>query len=168
VNDQETSKPAVIRFLHRLEDALLVIIVMAMIVLAFGQIIMRNLFEAGFIWVDPMLRVMVLWVGLLGALVATRMDKHITVDVLTRLLTPGWQTISKIFTRLFAAVISGIIAWHAARFVIGEREMGSIAFSGIPSWILELIIPIGFGLISLRYFAEVICWIRDALGRKAG
>ncbi len=128
---------------------------------------MRNLFDVGFIWIDPMLRVMVLWVGMLGALVATRLDKHITIDVLTRLLSPGWQLISRIFTRLFTALVAGIIAWHAARFVIDEREMGSIAFSGIPAWILELIIPLGFGLIAIRYVFEVICWTLEALRKRA-
>jgi TRAP-type C4-dicarboxylate transport system permease small subunit len=166
VNEQTANSSGPVRYLHLLEDALLVFIVLAMILLSFGQIIMRNLFDVGFVWVDPMLRVMVLWIGMLGALIATRLDKHITIDVLTRLLSPGWQLISRIVTRLFTALVASIIAWHSARFVIDEREMGSIAFSGIPAWILELIIPLGFGLITIRYVFEVICWIRDALREK--
>lgn len=163
MNEPTPNTPKAIRLLHLIEDALLVGIVIAMILLAFGQIIMRNLLDIGIIWVDPMLRVMVLWVGLLGALVATRLDKHITIDVLTRLLPPFWKLVSRIFTRLFTALVSGIIAWNAARFVLDEYEVGSIAFYGFPSWPLEIIIPIGFGLISLRYVIEALCWTRDAI-----
>ena len=70
--------------LHRFEDALLVILLSAMIALAGTQILLRNLLDTGFVWIDPMLRVLVLWLGLIGATVATRNDKHIQIDVLTR------------------------------------------------------------------------------------
>ena len=61
-----------VKSLHRAEDALLVILLTAMIVLACTQILLRNFFDSGIVWIDPLLRVMVLWLGLVGATVATR------------------------------------------------------------------------------------------------
>jgi TRAP-type C4-dicarboxylate transport system permease small subunit len=130
-----------------------------MIFLAFGQIVLRNIFDTGFIWIDPLLRVMVLWIGLLGALVATRENKQISIDVLTRLLTPRQKAISQIITRLFAASVSGLIAWHALWFVIDEWSVGDTAFANIPAWLLEAVIPLGFGVIALRYLCEVVSGI---------
>lgn len=148
-----------IRLLHRIEDGLLVLILLSMIFLAFGQIVLRNVFDTGFIWIDPLLRVMVLWIGLVGALVATRENKQISVDVLTRLLSPRQKAISQIITRLFAAGVSGLIAWHSFWFVIDEWGMGDKAFANIPAWLLEAVIPLGFGVIALRYLCEVVSGI---------
>ena len=46
--------------LHRAEDALRAFLLTAMILLAGTQILMRNLFDSGFVWIDPLLRVLVL------------------------------------------------------------------------------------------------------------
>ncbi|TNF86538.1 MAG: TRAP transporter small permease subunit, partial [Gammaproteobacteria bacterium] len=73
-----------VKSLHRAEDALLVILLTAMIVLACTQILLRNFFDSGIVWIDPLLRVMVLWIGLVGATVATRHNKHIRIDLLSR------------------------------------------------------------------------------------
>ncbi len=51
------------------EDALLVLILTAMIFLATIQIFLRNFLDMGFIWGDEMLRMLVLWLAVAGALV---------------------------------------------------------------------------------------------------
>ena len=145
-----------VRILHNIEDSLLVIILLTMVALAFSQIVMRNFFGTGVIWLDPLLRVLVLWTGLMGALVATRQNKQISVDVLTRILPGNLKVISDIITRSFAAIVSGIIAWHSILFLIDEWHSGVTAFSSVPAWLPESIIPFGFAVISLRYSFQVI------------
>ena len=68
------------------EDALLVLILSTMVLLAAGQIILRNFLDVGFIWGDELLRMLVLWLAVAGALAASRSDKHISIDVLNRFL----------------------------------------------------------------------------------
>lgn len=148
-----------VRVLHRIEDTLLVMILLAMVSLAFSQIVMRNFLGTGSIWLDPLLRVLVLWVGLLGALVATRQNKQISVDVLTRFLSPRLKAISDIITRTFAAIVSAIIAWHSFLFLIDEWNSGVMAFASVPAWLPESIIPFGFSVIALRYAIQVIALI---------
>ncbi len=137
--------------LHAVEDGALVVVLLSMVFLAFGQIVMRNLFDIGYVWIDPLLRTMVLWVGMLGALVATRQCKQISVDVLTRILTPRLKLISNVITLTFATGVCAIIAWHSTLFVIDERTYESIAFANVPAWITESIIPIAFTLMAVRY-----------------
>ncbi len=155
-----------VRLLHNVEDSLLVFILFAMITLAFSQIVMRNFFGTGTIWLDPLLRVLVLWTGLLGALVATRQDKQISVDVLTRILPENLKTISNIITRSFAAIVSGIIAWHSFKFLIDEWHSGVMAFASVPAWLTESIIPFGFTVIALRYSMQVITLTLQAAGKE--
>ena len=37
-------------------------------------------------------------------------------------------------------------------FVLMERADGMTAFAQVPAWVCESIIPIAFGIISIRYF----------------
>lgn len=55
----------VLYVVHRLEDSILVALLLAMIVLAVTQIALRNGFDTGITWADALLRVMVLWIALL-------------------------------------------------------------------------------------------------------
>lgn len=139
------------RWIAKLEDYLLALLLLTMIGVAGSQILLRNLFDSGIVWGDPLLRVMVLWLGLLGAMAATRDDNHIRIDILSRYLPPRSKSIAQLITSLFTSVVSGIIAYHAVRFVHMEWQDGSVLFSSIPAWACEIIIPIGFGMIALRY-----------------
>ena len=45
-----------------------------------------KLFDGGVYWGDSAVRVMVLWVTMLGAMVASRDDSHIRIDLVGRFL----------------------------------------------------------------------------------
>ena len=90
--------------LYRVEDALLVVLLSAMILLASTQILLRNFFDSGFVWIDPILRVMVLWLGLIGATVATRYNKHIRIDLLSRYFERNTH-------RLIQSIVGQVSAW---------------------------------------------------------
>ncbi len=141
----------IIRFINSLEDSLLVIILSSMIVLAVYQIVSRNLFSEGVVWIDPLLRTLVLWVGLTGAIVATRTDKHIKIDIFAKYLPEQLRPFIQRGVYFITMLICLLISWHAARFVISEYEYGTIAFSGVPAWSTAIIIPISFFLIAARY-----------------
>jgi C4-dicarboxylate transporter, DctQ subunit len=137
--------------LHRLEDLFLALMLCVMIITAAAQILLRNLFEWNFSWGDPLTRLLVLWVGLMGALVATRQNRHIAIDLVTHLMPARWQAGVQAVTSLFAAVVCGVVAWHATLFILDERGYGSAGLLGLPDWMLHSVIPLGFGLIALRY-----------------
>lgn len=152
-----------LRKLHKVEDSILAILLFGMIFLAASQIFLRNLFDSGIIWADPLLRVMVLWIGLLGALAATRENKHITIDLLPRFLSETMRGVAKAFTNLFSSIIAAILAYHSARFVAIDYELQAKVFSDIPAWIMELILPIAFTLIALRFLIHTVINIRSLM-----
>jgi TRAP-type C4-dicarboxylate transport system permease small subunit len=133
------------------EDAVLVIILTAMILLAASQIVMRNFFNFGFIWTDEMLRMLVLWIAVAGAVAASRNDKHINIAILDRFLPDRIKQAVKIAVHLFTAAVCGVVAWHSVQFVLTSREFGDVLMGSIPAWLPQLILPIGFGLICYRY-----------------
>lgn len=132
------------------ENSLLALSLLVMIALASTQIIMRNVWNSGLAWGDISLSILVLWVGMLGAMVATREQNHISIDVLSRFLPQHFKRVNQIILDLFTATVCGLLSYHSLRFVMMEYEEGTIAFESIPAWVCEAIIPFGFGLIALR------------------
>lgn len=141
-----------VKILHHLEDGLLLILLLAMIGLGAWQMLLRNLFDSSYTWIDPLLRMLVLWVGLVGAMVATRQKRHISVDALTRWIPKSVQPALKALSTSIAFVVTAVLAYTSARFVEMDFEVGSIAFAGVPNWICELILPFSFFCIMGRFF----------------
>jgi TRAP-type C4-dicarboxylate transport system permease small subunit len=161
-----TESSLVSRFLRMtalIEDALLVLILAAMVGLAATQIILRNLFDGAILWADPMLRVGVLWVGMIGAMVATRSDKQISVDAVSRFLPTHWRARVRVITDTFTAVISALVAWSAFRLVLDDRAAGATAIAFVPVWACEAILPVAFGVIALRYALFAIKHLRKSV-----
>ena len=133
------------------ENTVLVFILFGMILLAGVQIFLRNFLDTSLFWGDEMLRLMVLWLTLAGGLAASRMDKHISIEVLDRFLPGKVQLPIRIFIDLFTASICALFAWHGARFVMASYEFGDTLMKNTPAWMLQIVLPIGFGLMAYRH-----------------
>jgi TRAP-type C4-dicarboxylate transport system permease small subunit len=66
------------------------------------------------------------------------------------------RQISKMVTDLFAVVVTFFLAQAAWKFVAEERSFNSIVFASIPAWYFEIIIPIGFALMAMRFFFSAL------------
>jgi len=156
-----------LRALHLAEDALLALLLGGTLLLASLQIALRHAFDSGISWGDPLLRVLVLWLGLLGALAATRERRHITIDVIARLLPARAKAVADAATNLFAGGVSATVAVQGGRFVASEIEFGSVAFAAVPAWALEAVIPFAFGMIALRCLLHFGTDLAAALRRES-
>lgn len=136
--------------LHRVEDMVLAAAVFALVLLASASILLRTAFDTGVPWLDPMLRLLVLWLAMLGAMAAAREGRHIGLDIAARWLPAGAARVVRLATYGFAASVSAILAWQALRMVRDEYEMGGIAFAMVPTWVAQLILPVGLAVIALR------------------
>jgi len=134
-----------------LEDALLVVILGGMILLAGLQIVFRNLFGIGFIWSDELLRLLVLWIALAGAVAASRSDKQINIAVLDRFLPAMPAAFINIIVHLFTMGICGLVSFVSGQFVYSSWEYGDTLLGNVPAWILQAILPLGFALMTWRY-----------------
>ncbi len=142
--------------ISRLEQFLIAALLTVMILLAFWQIVLRNFFATGIDWGDSLVRYLVVWVGFIGAAIATKEGKHISIDVLTRWITGRGSSAIQVISYLSSAVICGLLAWAGIKFIWYEAQMGGTAFFNLPGWVPELIIPISFGLMTLRYTLRLI------------
>lgn len=142
-------------WLKAVESGLLVALLALMIGLAAWQVIARNFFDSGLLWGDALVRVLVLWLTFIGAMVASRRDEHIRMDLLGRFLPLGWRRLSRRLASLFTCVVLGVFAWYSGQFVWLDYQDGITAFARVPAWASEVIMPVGAGVMSLRYLLHV-------------
>jgi len=152
------------RFGRLLENVALVAMLGGMIVLAVGQIVLREVFDTGVIWADESLKLMVLWLAMIGSVAASRDNRHIRIDVLSHVLPDSMMKVSRAIVDLFAAVVCGVIAWHAWRYLQLEIEFEDQVLVDTPAWIAHIVVPVAFALVSYRF---VILAVKD-LGKILG
>jgi C4-dicarboxylate transporter DctQ subunit len=137
--------------IDRVEQTSLVILLSSMIVIAFLQIVLRNLFSTGLSWGDSLVRNLVLWVSFIGAAIATKEGKHINIDVLSQWMPLLGKGLIAFLIQLFSFSICCLLTFAALKFIKNEAQMGNTVFLGIPAWIPEMILPIIFGLMAVRF-----------------
>lgn len=142
------------RYVRLTEDAILVALLLVMVLLAGYDIVARTFFGGGAGWIAPALKIMVLWVGLLGALLATRTREHIAIDIVSRIAPVKAKQALLVLTSLFSAVVCLLIAWYSTEFVRFSKLFGDIAFNRVPAWPLQIIIPISFALMGVRFLLQ--------------
>jgi TRAP-type C4-dicarboxylate transport system permease small subunit len=141
----------IIQFFDNVEKVFLIILLGSLTAFAVLQIILRNFFSTGLVWGDDLLRHGVLWISILGAARATLEKKHIRIDLLSRVMPARIDFISDFICSFVSFLVCVVLFWASWNFVQGERVAEVIAFASIPYWCLELIFPIGFALMALRF-----------------
>jgi TRAP-type C4-dicarboxylate transport system permease small subunit len=139
-------------FGRAIENSCLAFLLIGMILLASSQIFLRNFTGGGFPWADEALRLMVLWVAMLGAVAAARDDRQIAIDVLSRLMPPKWQLLTLSAMNLLTAIVCSLLAWYCLSFVADSYEYEDLVLSDMPAWVFQSILPLAFFLLAYRYF----------------
>jgi TRAP-type C4-dicarboxylate transport system permease small subunit len=139
------------RFGRLLENALLTLLLFGMIGLGSTQIFLRWGGAGSLAWGDEAVRIMVLWIALVAGVAAAREDRHISIDVLSRFLSPRLRVVAALLVDLFTAGVCAVLAWYSYEMVQFAFEDGDVLLGGLPAWWFQAIMPAGFLLISYRY-----------------
>jgi len=154
-------------FFFRIERYLLTFLVIVMVLLSFLQVVFRNLFSYGFLWADPLLRYMVMWVGFLGAVLATHQEKHFNIEILNRFLSPRTFHVIQIGVNTFAMIVAFLLARSAWQFLFQGIEAQEKGLFDLPRRFFFAIIPVGFGLITLHFLFHVVHHIQSLFNKKS-
>jgi TRAP-type C4-dicarboxylate transport system permease small subunit len=150
------------RLLTHIEGWLLILFLTTMIVLTFTQIVLRafhvyghsqwaNIVVGHLDWVEPLVRLLVLWVAFLGASLITGENKHIKIDLMSEMLPTRWLPYREIVLSAVCIVITAFMTKASWSYVRLEWSFGSRLFSGMPTWIGQIILPAGFFLMLCRF-----------------
>jgi TRAP-type C4-dicarboxylate transport system permease small subunit len=146
---------------RRLENALLVTLLGGLIALASSQILLRNVFSGSLAWGDEAIRLLVLWLALIGAVAASRDSRQIRIDVLARVLPERWVWLPEFVAGVFTVAVCSALAWHSTRFVLDSRAFGDTLLGDRPAWVFQIILPVGFAIMGYRYLVRALRALTD-------
>jgi TRAP-type C4-dicarboxylate transport system permease small subunit len=152
--------------LTRAEEIILITLLSVMVVMAFLQVVLRNLFSSGILWADIVLRHLLLWLGFLGAAIATSENRHINIDALRRFFSPRVRSAVEVLTDLFAAGICFLLAKASWTFVQGDIADHRTVVENIPSWYAQIIIPVGFVLLFIHFVIRALLRSKSVLTKE--
>jgi TRAP-type C4-dicarboxylate transport system permease small subunit len=56
--------------------------------------------------------------------------------------------------------VSGVLAWHAFRFVADAYRFNDTVLGNLPAWAFQLVMPVGFSLISFQFLLTTLRVLR--------
>ena len=134
------------------ENGALVILLGALMLLAVGQIVMRVLFSAGFIWADELVKLLVLWIALVASIAASRSDRHLRIDILSNFVAEKYARVPRLIVDAFAAFMCGVLAWQSWRYVQLTIEFeDTVLADHLPAWIAYSLLPLSCVLMCYRF-----------------
>lgn len=154
------------RMTAKLEEALLAGLLAAMTILTFVQVVLRYLFNHGFVWALEANTYMFGWLIMVGVSYGIRVHSHIGVDFAVKALPRVWQRAAGLLGVLLCLLYAGIMLDGSYTYLYKLWRLGVLA-EDIPvqRWLLSIILPLGFALLALRLIQQTIDILR---GRSAG
>jgi len=116
-------------------------------------------------WVTPLVLALMIVATFAGAAIATSMRRHITMDLLTKMLSPRTQAAASALTSLLAAMICSVLVTAGIRWVKTNMEFSdpiSLALK-IPDWYLQAVVPIGFGFCAMHFLINGLSDVSAAI-----
>lgn len=144
------------RVIRNIEAGLLTVLFLSLVILGLAQIGFRNIAGMSLPWADGAMRAVVLWLTMLGGVVATGRLRHIRIDLVERWLSPAAVVWLRRLVFAATAVICLALTWTSLDIVALEYEFKAVAFLGVLNWQVQIIVPIGFGLMAARFLAWAV------------
>jgi len=88
--------------------------------------------------------------GMIGAAIAAREGRLLSLSSAELLVRGRWRPVARSFAGAVAATVTAMLCLASLRFVLSERAGGATLAYGVPTWVVQLALPIGFALITLR------------------
>jgi len=142
------------RWLRASENLFLVVPLAAMLLLPVVEILMRTIFKTGISGSSAIVQHLTLIVGMLGGAIAARDGRLLALSPAQTLLKGRAKEAARIFSSGFAAAISFFLFLASLQYVLALKPLGKTLVYGIPVWVIQLILPLGFGLVALRLVAH--------------
>jgi tripartite ATP-independent transporter DctM subunit len=141
-----------LRGVRRIEDGLTAAALLLMALLPIGEFLLRLLFKTGIPDSAVYVQNLTLWVGFLGAMVAARERQHLNLSVAVDRFPERGRHVAQTATAAISAGVSASLAWASWDFVMAERRESPVRIGGwLPQWGIELILPVAFAVMALRF-----------------
>lgn len=150
------------KVLNYFEEYLAVTTLIFTSLLVFAQVILRYLFNYSLHWSEEVARYLIVWFIFIGSSIAVREKAHATVDAVLIILPNTMKKIFAILANMIAMIFCVVIIISGCKSILNVMQYGSVTPSlGMPMFIPYLAIPIGGGLMFIRFLQIFIDDIRS-------
>jgi len=138
--------------LARGENLVLTFMLAAMVLLPLLEILLRKVFQTGLSGSTQFVQHLTLIVGMLGGAIAAREGRLLSVGSLDMLIKGRARLLARGVSHSVAGVVAVFLVVATLQFVQAEKGAGKTMAYGIPAWVIQLVLPIGFALVAIRIF----------------
>lgn len=125
------------------------------------MVLVRYVFAQPTIWQTEFVTFAVVAATLLGSPYVLLTRGHVTVDLVPHYLTAGPRRHLALAASIIAWVACAVLAWTGGQYFHEAWEFGWRTESvwGPPLWIPLLTLPVGLGILTLQYTADILCLV---------
>lgn len=158
----------ILRILNeKLEEYLMVAMVIVMTALIFIQVIMRYVFGNSLAWSEELARYLFLWSIWLGASYGIKTKGHVRLTVLTSKFSPKVQGAVDVIVNIiwFLFVIFLVVKGYELVIKIYASGQTSTALH-LPMWIAYASVPVGCSLMAFRMLQNAYTAVKNKKEKK--
>ena len=133
------------------ENLLVSLALAVMVVLPLAEAALRRTLHVSIPASVAIVQHMVLVVGMFGGAIAAREQRLLSLANIGETRLRGrLKTAARVFTSGISAAVCGFLCAASYQFVQNERESERVLAYGIPLWVIQCVLPLGFAAIGLR------------------
>lgn len=140
------------RLINTVEEGLICLLLVAMTLIVFIEVVLRFGFNTGMVWADEAVLHTSAWMVLLGASYGVKVGSHIGVDAVVRLLPSKVQRIVTLVGIVFCLIYCALFIEGSWVYLHKMYKIG-IDLEDIPvrKYIAHSVLLIGFVLLGIRF-----------------
>lgn len=136
----------------QLEEAFLSLLLVAMTLLVFAEVVMRFGFNSGIHWASEMTLLLAAWFVLYGASYGVKVGTHIGVDVFVKLLPANVHRFITMLAVVLCLIYCGLFLYGSWIYLSKMKMIGiELEDMPVPKWMAMSILVIGFAMLILRF-----------------
>ena len=144
------------KILSHAEEFLLGVLLTTASLVLFINVVARYVFNWGFPWAEELVRYEIVWMVFLGGSAAARQGLHIGVDIVVKFAPRPLRKVTEALINLISLVFCLLVLFYGAKLIIQTRMFGQVSPAlQVPMWLVQLAIPVGGGLMALRFAQQL-------------
>jgi TRAP-type C4-dicarboxylate transport system permease small subunit len=128
---------------------LLIVLLAAMVVIVFANVVMRYLLGTSVIWSEEVARHLMIWMTFVGSGLALRTGAQLGIDTLQNALPPGAARALRIELVIGMLLLFVLLAWYGVDYALRTRFQTSAAL-GISMMYVYIGMPVGCALMAIH------------------
>jgi tripartite ATP-independent transporter DctM subunit len=135
-----------------------VVLTVAMVILPVLELVLRAVRGEGVPGGSKYVQHLMVWLGFVGAAIATGSGKHLGLATGTFLKPGRRRTAVGIFTHVVSSIVCMVLTYASFDVVKANRQSEDLLAGGIPVWWSEVIVPASMAVITVRLIWKTPAW----------